>query len=102
MGTRNLMRNRRVGRVTMCVADAGKAAKGGEVQFKAEKAGVVHAGIGKASFSAAHLEENVLAFVDAVQKARPSGAKGTYMKKIAVSSTMGPGVTLSISNATGN
>ena len=102
LGPRNLMPNPRVGTVTMDVKTAVEAAKGGEVQFKAEKAGVVHAGIGKASFSAAHLEENVLAFVDAVQKARPSGAKGTYMKKIAVSSTMGPGVTLSISNATGN
>ena len=102
LGPRNLMPNPRVGTVTMDVKAAVEAAKGGEVQFKAEKAGVVHAGIGKASFSAAHLEENVLAFVDAVQKARPSGAKGTYMKKIAVSSTMGPGVTLSISNATGN
>ena len=102
LGPRNLMPNPRVGTVTMDVKAAVEAAKGGEVQFKAEKAGVVHAGISKASFSAAHLEENVLAFVDAVQKARPSGAKGTYMKKIAVSSTMGPGVTLSISNATGN
>jgi len=102
LGPRNLMPNPRVGTVTMDVKAAVEAAKGGEVQFKAEKAGVVHAGIGKASFDAKALEENVLAFVDAVQKARPSGAKGTYMKKIAVSSTMGPGVTLSIANATGN
>jgi large subunit ribosomal protein L1 len=102
LGPRNLMPNPRVGTVTMDVKAAVEAAKGGEVQFKAEKAGVVHAGIGKASFTAAQLEENVKAFVDAVQKARPSGAKGTYMKKIAVSSTMGPGVTLSISDATGN
>ncbi|MBB5720715.1 large subunit ribosomal protein L1 [Loktanella ponticola] len=102
LGPRNLMPNPRVGTVTMDVKAAVEAAKGGEVQFKAEKAGVVHAGIGKASFTAAQLEENVKAFVDAVQKARPSGAKGTYMKKIAVSSTMGPGVTLSIANATGN
>ncbi len=102
LGPRNLMPNPRVGTVTMDVRAAVEAAKGGEVQFKAEKAGVVHAGIGKASFTAAQLEENVKAFVDAVQKARPSGAKGTYMKKIAVSSTMGPGVTLSIANATGN
>lgn len=102
LGPRNLMPNPRVGTVTMDVKAAVEAAKGGEVQFKAEKAGVVHAGIGKASFDAKALEENVKAFVDAVQKARPSGAKGTYMKKIAVSSTMGPGVTLSIANATGN
>ena len=102
LGPRNLMPNPRVGTVTMDVKAAVEAAKGGEVQFKAEKAGVVHAGIGKASCDAKALEENVLAFVDAVQKARPSGAKGTYMKKIAVSSTMGPGVTLSIASATGN
>lgn len=102
LGPRNLMPNPRVGTVTMDVKAAVEAAKGGEVQFKAEKAGVVHAGIGKASFTNEQLEQNVLAFVDAVQKARPTGAKGTYMKKIAVSSTMGPGVTLSIADATGN
>ncbi|MEM1371685.1 MAG: hypothetical protein AAGG72_05595, partial [Pseudomonadota bacterium] len=102
LGPRNLMPNPRVGTVTMDVAEAVKNAKGGEVQFKAEKAGVVHAGIGKASFDAKALEENVLAFVDAVQKAKPSGAKGTYMMKISVSSTMGPGVTLSVASATGN
>lgn len=102
LGPRNLMPNPRVGTVTMDVKAAVEAAKGGQVQFKAEKAGVVHAGIGKASFDAKALEENVLAFVDAVSKARPTGAKGTYMKKIAVSSTMGPGVTLSVASATGN
>jgi len=102
LGPRNLMPNPRVGTVTMDVKAAVEAAKGGEVQFKAEKAGVVHAGIGKASFDAKALEENVLAFVDAVNKAKPTGAKGTYMKKIAVSSTMGPGVTLSVASATGN
>jgi large subunit ribosomal protein L1 len=102
LGPRNLMPNPRVGTVTMDVKAAVEAAKGGEVQFKAEKAGVVHAGIGKASFSAKQLEENVAAFVEAVQKAKPTGAKGTYMKKIAVSSTMGPGVSLSIADATGN
>ena len=102
LGPRNLMPNPRVGTVTMDVAQAVADAKGGQVQFKAEKAGVVHAGIGKASFTAAQLEENVTAFVDAVQKAKPAGAKGTYMKKIAVSSTMGPGVSLSIADATGN
>ncbi len=102
LGPRNLMPNPRVGTVTMDVKEAVEAAKGGQVQFKAEKAGVVHAGIGKASFSAEQLQENMRAFVDAVGKARPSGAKGTYMKKIAVSSTMGPGVTVDVASATGN
>ncbi|MBR2657033.1 50S ribosomal protein L1 [Yoonia sp.] len=102
LGPRNLMPNPRVGTVTMDVKEAVEAAKGGQVQFKAEKAGVVHAGIGKASFTAEQLQENMLAFVDAVGKARPSGAKGTYMKKIAVSSTMGPGVTVDVASATGN
>ncbi len=102
LGPRNLMPNPKVGTVTMDVADAVKKAKGGEVQFKAEKAGVVHAGIGKASFDEDKLVENVRAFVDAVQKAKPSGAKGTYMKQIALSSTMGPGVTVSVDSATGN
>ncbi|WP_439156428.1 50S ribosomal protein L1 [Yoonia sp.] len=102
LGPRNLMPNPRVGTVTMDVKEAVEAAKGGQVQFKAEKAGVVHAGIGKASFSAKQLEENMLAFVDAVGKAKPSGAKGTYMKKINVTSTMGPGVSVDIASATGN
>lgn len=102
LGPRNLMPNPKVGTVTMDVAAAVKAAKGGEVQFKAEKAGVVHAGIGKASFSEGKLVENVRAFVDAVQKARPTGAKGSYMQSITISSTMGPGVTVGIESATGN
>lgn len=102
LGPRNLMPNPKVGTVTMDVKAAVEAAKGGEVQFKVEKAGVVHAGIGKASFTAAKLEENVLAFVGAVQKAKPSGSKGTYMKKVSLTSTMGPSVTLNIDNATGN
>ncbi len=100
LGPRNLMPNPRVGTVTMDVKAAVEAAKGGEVQFKAEKAGVVHAGIGKASFSEDALVENVKSIIDAVNKARPSGAKGTYMKKIALSSTMGPGVTLDVAAAT--
>ncbi len=99
LGPRNLMPNPRVGTVTMDVADAVKAAKGGEVQFKAEKAGVVHAGVGKASFDEAQLVENIRAFISAVAKAKPSGAKGTYMKKIAISSSMGPGVTIDVDNA---
>ena len=85
LGPRNLMPNPKVGTVTMDVEAAVKAAKGGEVQFKAEKGGVVHAGVGKASFDEAKLVENVRAFISAVAKAKPSGAKGTYMKKIALS-----------------
>ncbi len=102
LGPRNLMPNPKVGTVTMDVEAAVKAAKGGEVQFKAEKEGVVHAGVGKASFDEAKLVENIRAFVDAVQKARPSGVKGSYMKKIVLSSTMGPGVSVNIDNAIGN
>ncbi|PSL14273.1 50S ribosomal protein L1 [Shimia abyssi] len=99
LGPRNLMPNPKVGTVTMDVADAVKNAKGGEVQFKVEKAGVVHAGLGKASFDEGKLVENVRAFMEAVLKAKPSGAKGAYVKKIALSSTMGPGVTISVDNA---
>jgi len=99
LGPRNLMPNPKVGTVTMDVADAVKAAKGGEVQFKAEKGGVVHAGVGKASFNEDMLVENVRAFVQAVAKAKPSGAKGAYMKKIALSSTMGAGVTIDVGKA---
>jgi len=102
LGPRNLMPNPKVGTVTMDVKEAIEAAKGGEVQFKVEKAGVIHAGVGKASFTAAKLEENVLSFIDAVQKARPTGAKGTYMKKVSLTSTMGPGVTINVDSATGN
>ncbi len=99
LGPRNLMPNPKVGTVTMDVTAAVTAAKGGEVQFKAEKGGVVHAGVGKASFDEAKLVENVRAFVDAVAKARPTGAKGAYMKAITLSSTMGPGVTISVDSA---
>ena len=102
LGPRNLMPNPKVGTVTMDVKEAVEAAKGGQVQFKVEKAGVVHAGVGKASFDEAKLVENVRAFVDAVSKAKPSGAKGTYMKKVALSSTMGPGVSIDVVSATGN
>ena len=102
LGPRNLMPNPKVGTVTMDVAQAVKDAKGGQVQFKAEKNGVVHAGVGKASFDGAKLAENIRAFVDAVSKAKPSGAKGTYMKKVALTSTMGPSVTVSVDSATGN
>ncbi len=98
LGPRNLMPNPKVGTVTMDVKAAVEAAKGGEVQFKVEKAGVVHAGIGKASFDEAKLAENVKAFIAAVNRAKPSGAKGTYVKKISLSSTMGPGVSVDVSN----
>ena len=102
LGPRNLMPNPKVGTVTMDVKEAVEAAKGGQVQFKAEKAGVVHAGIGKASFDADKLVENVRAFVDAVNKAKPTGAKGAYLEKVSLSSTMGPGVSISLDSATGN
>ena len=102
LGPRNLMPNPKVGTVTMDVKEAVEAAKGGQVQFKAEKNGVVHAGVGKASFDEGKLVENIRAFVDAVSKAKPTGAKGTYMKKVSLSSTMGPGVTVDVVSATGN
>lgn len=92
LGPRGLMPNPKLGTVTPDVAAAVKTAKAGEVQFRVEKAGVVHAGIGKASFAADKIAENASAFIDAIKKARPSGAKGTYIKKITLSSTMGPGV----------
>jgi large subunit ribosomal protein L1 len=101
LGPRNLMPNPKVGTVTPDVKGAVEAAKGGEVQFKVEKAGVVHAGVGKASFDAGKLIENVRAFVDAVSKAKPAGAKGTYMKKVSLSSTMGPGVSIDVNSALG-
>jgi large subunit ribosomal protein L1 len=100
LGPRNLMPNPKVGTVTMDVKTAVTAAKGGEVQFKVEKAGVIHAGIGKISFSDEKLAENVRAFVEAVSRAKPAGAKGTYLKKVSLSSTMGPGVSLDLSSAT--
>jgi large subunit ribosomal protein L1 len=98
LGPRNLMPNPKVGTVTMDVGAAVEAAKSGEVQFKVEKAGVVHAGVGKASFDEKMLVENVKAFVESVKKMRPSGAKGTYMKKVSISSSMGPSVTLDVGN----
>lgn len=98
LGPRGLMPNPKLGTVTMDVKGAVAAAKSGQVEYRAEKGGVVHAGIGKASFNAANLIENIRAFVDVVQKARPTGVKGTYMKKIYLSSTMGPGVEIDISS----
>jgi large subunit ribosomal protein L1 len=100
LGPRNLMPNPKVGTVTPDVAAAVKAAKGGEVQFKAEKAGVVHAGVGKASFDEAKLVENVRAFCDAVARAKPTGAKGAYMRGVFLSSSMGPGVSIDVASAT--
>lgn len=92
LGPRGLMPNPRVGTVTMDVGEAVAAAKGGAVEFRVEKAGIIHAGVGKASFSQDDLVENVRAFIDAVNRAKPSGAKGNYIKKISLKSTMGPGL----------
>jgi large subunit ribosomal protein L1 len=98
LGPRGLMPNPKLGTVTMDVKGAVTAAKAGQVEFRAEKAGIVHAGIGKASFGEAQLVENARAFVEAIQRARPTGAKGTYVKKVAVSSTMGPGVRVDVTS----
>lgn len=92
LGPRGLMPNPKLGTVTLDVAQAVTAVKGGQVEYRTEKAGIVHCGVGKASFTEKALQENIAALVDAVQKARPSGAKGTYVKSCALSSTMGPGV----------
>ncbi len=97
LGPRGMMPNPKVGTVTMDVAKAINDAKGGQVQFRAEKAGVVHVGVGKASFDEEKIAENVRALVDAVMKSKPSGAKGTYMKKVSLTSTMGPSVILDTS-----
>jgi large subunit ribosomal protein L1 len=101
LGPRGLMPNPKLGTVTMEVAKAIEGAKGGEVQFRAEKAGIIHAGVGKASFEEVKLVENIQAFVGAIQRARPSGAKGTYIKKISISSSMGPGVKVDIASLSG-
>jgi large subunit ribosomal protein L1 len=98
LGPRNMMPNPKVGTVTMDVTAAVKAAKGGAVEFRVEKAGIVQAGVGKASFSETQIAENVRAFIDAVNKAKPAGAKGTYVKKVSLSSSMGPGVKLDVSS----
>jgi large subunit ribosomal protein L1 len=98
LGPRGLMPNPKLGTVTMDVKGAVTAAKAGQVEFRAEKAGIVHAGIGKASFGEDQLLANARAFVDAIQRAKPTGAKGTYLKKVAVSSTMGPGVKVDVAS----
>ena len=101
LGPRGLMPNPKLGSVTMDIGTAVKAAKGGQVEYRVEKAGIVHAGIGKASFSEDAILENFKAFVDAVQKAKPAGAKGTFVERIAISSTMGPGVKIDIASISG-
>ncbi|TYC65421.1 50S ribosomal protein L1 [Stappia sp. BW2] len=101
LGPRGLMPNPKVGTVTPDVKSAVNDAKGGAVQFRVEKAGIVHAGVGKVSFSEEAITENVKALLDAVQKAKPTGAKGTYLKRIAVSSTMGPGVKVDLATVAG-
>jgi large subunit ribosomal protein L1 len=102
LGPRGLMPNPKLGTVTPNVTEAVKAAKGGAIEFRAEKAGIVHAGVGKASFTAEQLEGNIRAFVDAITKAKPSGAKGNYIQKISLSSTMGPGLKLDIASLSEN
>jgi len=98
LGPRGLMPNPKLGTVTNDIAEAVKAAKGGQVEYRAQKEGIVHAGVGKASFSEQQLVENVKALLNAVNRAKPAGAKGTYMKKVSISSTMGPGLKLDISS----
>jgi large subunit ribosomal protein L1 len=100
LGPRGLMPNPKVGTVTMDVKKAVSDAKGGAVEFRVEKAGIIHAGVGKASFSEEQIRQNVKAFIDAVAKSKPSGAKGTFVKKVAISTTMGPGVRIDPANAT--
>jgi large subunit ribosomal protein L1 len=100
LGPRGLMPNPKLGTVTPNVAQAVEAAKGGQVQFRVEKAGIIHGGVGKASFDEAKLIENIKAFVDAVNRAKPTGAKGTYLRRVAVSSTMGPGVHVDLAGIT--
>lgn len=101
LGPKGLMPNPKLGTVTMDVAKAVESAKGGAVEFRVEKAGIVHAGVGKLAFETDKLKENIHAFVEAIQKAKPSGAKGSYMKKITVSSTMGPGIKIDLAEFTG-
>ncbi|MBM3518941.1 MAG: 50S ribosomal protein L1 [Alphaproteobacteria bacterium] len=101
LGPRGLMPNPKLGTVTQDVAKAVRDTKGGQVEFRAEKAGIVQAGVGKASFSIEALTENVRVFIDAIAKAKPAGAKGTFMKKISLSSTMGPGVKIDVASITG-
>lgn len=102
LGPRGLMPNPKLGTVTNDVTEAVKAAKGGQVQFRAEKTGIVHAGVGKASFSEDAIKQNITSFFDAIMKAKPAGAKGVYIKRIAISTTMGPGVKLDVAAMSSN
>ena len=99
LGPRGMMPNPKLGTVTVDVADAVQAVKGGQVEFRVEKAGIIHAGIGKASFSEDQLVANLRAFINAIMRAKPTGAKGSYMKKIAISTTVGPGVKVDVASA---
>ncbi len=101
LGPRGLMPNPKLGTVTQDVSEAVRAAKGGQVEFRVEKAGIVHAGIGKASFAEDDIKENIRALADAIVKAKPSGAKGTYVKRVALSSSMGPGIKLDVQSLIG-
>ena len=101
LGPRGLMPNPKLGTVTPNVEEAVKAAKGGQIEFRTEKSGIIHAGVGKASFGADALAENVKAFVDAIQKAKPSGAKGAYLRRVSLSSTAGPGLKLNLAGLVG-
>ena len=101
LGPKGLMPNPKLGTVTQDVTNAIKAAKAGQIEFRVEKEGIVHAGVGKASFSADQLVENVAAFVDAIVKAKPSGVKGTYLKRVSLTSTMGAGIKLDVASLSG-
>ena len=101
LGPRGLMPNPKLGTVTQNVAEAVAAAKGGEIQFRAEKAGIVHAGVGKSSFSEEQIADNLRAFIGAINRAKPSGVKGTFLKKVSISSTMGPGIRIDVASVTG-
>jgi large subunit ribosomal protein L1 len=101
LGPKGLMPNPKLGTVTMDIAAAVEAAKAGQIEFRVEKTGIIHAGVGKASFSAEAISENLSTFIAAISKAKPTGAKGTYMKRVTISSTMGPGVKLDIGSLSG-
>jgi large subunit ribosomal protein L1 len=101
LGPKGMMPNPKLGTVTPNVAEAVKAAKGGQIEFRVEKAGIIHAGLGKASFAEADIRRNFDAFVDAIIKAKPSGSKGKYVRKIALSSSMGPGVKVDVADVAG-
>ena len=102
LGTKGLMPNPKLGTVTMDVAGAVKLAKAGQIEYRVEKAGIIHAGIGKASFTPAQLTENIKAFIEALQRAKPSGTKGVYLQQIVISSTMGVGLRVDVTSLTGN